>query len=146
MRVYVPVALSDLPVALSGRWEPASGYAVTGRLLDITSEDDEEVLAEQVRDIAAADAVVELRSARRAVIVVDYARADVAPVPNGHPAAVSLVGRVDPSTIACAFVDEDDAAGDAAAAAKGDADALERLEMRDLLWFDATEIDTIRVP
>jgi hypothetical protein len=143
MRVYVPVVLSELTAALSGRWEPESGYAVTGRLLDIAADDDEELLAEQVRDIAAADAVVELRSPRRAVVVVDYPRADVKPVPNGHPAAVSLEGRVDPSTIACAFVDEDDAAEDAAAAAKGDAEALERLETRDLLWFDATEIETL---
>ncbi|GIG55413.1 DUF6912 family protein [Demequina activiva] len=143
MRVYVPVTLSDLPAALSGRWEPQSGYAVTGRLLDIAVDDDEELLAEQVRDIAAVDAVLELRSPRRAVVVVDYPRADVTPVPNGHPAAVALEGRVDPSTIACAFVDEQDAAKDGAAAATGDGEALDRLEMRDLLWFDATEIDAI---
>lgn len=143
MRVYVPVTLSDLPVALSGRWEPEAGYALTGRLLDIAADDDEEVLAEQVRDIAATDAVVELRSPRRAVVVVDYPRADVTPVPNGHPAAVALEGRVDPSTIACAFIDEEDAALDGAPAATGDTEALERLEMRDLLWFDASEIESL---
>jgi hypothetical protein len=142
MRVYVPVAVADLAGVMSGRWRPEAGYAVTARVLDITSDDDE-VVAEQVRDIAAADAVVELRSPRRAVVVVDYPRADVTPVPGGHPAAVSLEGSVDPSTVACAFVDEEGATADAAAAANGDADALERLEMRDLLWFDASEIESI---
>ncbi len=36
-------------------------------------------------------------------------------------------------------MDEEDAAADAKQAAKGDADALDRLYERDLLWFDVGE-------
>jgi len=43
--------------------------------------------------------------------------------------------------LACAFVDEDAAAEDAAAAAQGDAAALDRLYERDLLWYDAGEFE-----
>jgi len=139
--VYVPIAADALEVVMSGKWEPSSGYAVTPTLLDIIALEDEDEVAEAVRGAAAADAVLELRSDRRVVIVVDYPRQDVAPVPGGHPAAVSLVGRVDPSTVACAFVDEDAAVPDAREAAAGDADALERLEQHDLLWYGPGEID-----
>jgi len=141
--VYVPIAVDDLGVVMSGRWEPSNGYAVTQRLLDIIALDDEDEVAEEVRGAAAADAVLELRSQRRAVVVVDYPRQDVTPVPGGHPAAVTLVGRVDPSTVACAFVDEDEAVVDARDAVSGDADALERLEQRDLLWYGPGEIDAL---
>ncbi|MFV0633416.1 DUF6912 family protein [Demequina sp.] len=144
MRVYVPVTLADLPATVSGLWEPTSGYAVTPRLLEISSIDDEEELAEQVRDVAAADAVLELGSSRRAVVVVDYPRQDVTADPGGHPAAVTLVGRVDARSVACAFVDERDGGDDAVAAAAGDEDALDRLEDGDLLWFDASEIAALQ--
>ncbi|WP_144018952.1 hypothetical protein [Demequina sp. NBRC 110056] len=140
MRVYVPVHPSDLAAAVTGQWEPASGYALTARLLDITAVEDEEELVEQVRDAAAADAVLELGASRRAVVVVDYPRQDVTPVTGAHPAAVTLEGRVDPGSVACAFVDEADGGEDAALAAKGDAEALARLEESDLLWYDASEL------
>ncbi|WP_084038263.1 hypothetical protein [Demequina sp. NBRC 110053] len=145
MRVYVPVIPTDLAAAVEGHWEPAAGYALTPRLLGITAVDDEEELAEQVRDAAAADAVLELGASRRAVVVVDYPRQDVTPVPGGHPAAVTLVGRVDPDSVACAFVDEADGGELATLAAKGDAEALASLEERDLLWYDASELAALEL-
>ena len=141
MRVYVPIELGHLGQSLTGTWEPATGYAVTATLLDIAASDDDEVLAEQVRDVAAADAVLEFGAHRRAVVVVEYPRADVTPVVGEHPAAVTMVGRVRADAVVCVFLDEPEAAEDGKAAANGDADALARLEERDLLWYDATEID-----
>jgi hypothetical protein len=143
MRVYIPGDVADLEKYTSGSWEPARGYGVTPLLLSISASDDEEELAELARDAAAHDSVIDHKSARRLVVVVDYPRADVAPVPNGHPAAVELTGRVMAEAIACAFVDERDATADAGAAAGGDDKALERLEERDLLWFGASEWDAL---
>ncbi|WP_062132030.1 DUF6912 family protein [Demequina aestuarii] len=140
MRVYVPIAVEDLGHCLSGTWEPRSGYALTPTLLDISASDDDELLAEQVRDAAAADAVLELGASRRAVVAVDYPRADVQQVVGEHPAAVTLTGRVRADAVACAFVDEPEAEVDGREAAKGDRDALARLEERDLLWYDVSEI------
>lgn len=143
MRVYVPIVASDIGQCLSGGWEPERGYALTPTLLDITAADDDELLAEQVRDIAAADSVLELGSPRRAVIVVDYPRADVETIPGDHPAAVTLTGRVRADAVACAFVDESAAETDGRDASTGDADALARLEERDLLWYDVSEIGSL---
>ena len=50
-----------------------------------------------------------------------------------------------PDSIACVFLDEPGAAADARAAAGGDEDALERLEVRDLLWYDVSELDRLPV-
>lgn len=143
MRVYVPVRLGEIDQCLSGSWEPQSGYAITPMLLDIAASDDDEVLAEQVRDVAAADAVLDLGAARRAVVVVEYPRADVEPVAGEHPAAVTMAGRVRADAVVCAFVDEPEAKDDGEAAARGDVDALARLEERELLWYDVSEIPAL---
>lgn len=145
MRVYVPVDPGQIRQCVSGTWEPTTGYAVTPTLLDISASDDDEVLAEQVRDAAAADAVLELGSSRRAVVVVDYPRPDVTPLVGEHPAAVTLVGKVRPDAVVCAFVDEPAAEQDGKIAASGDAEALARLEERDLLWYDVSEIADLTV-
>jgi hypothetical protein len=145
MRIFVPGSVADLGHYSSGHWEPERGYAVTERLLDISAYDDPDELAEQARDAAAEDSIVVLGSRLRLVIAVDVSRADVAPVPDAHPAAVTLTGRVMPDAIACIFLDEPEAADDARAAAAGDEDALERLEERDLLWFDVSEFDRLPV-
>lgn len=143
MRVYVPIELGQLGQSVSGTWQPTTGYAITPTLLNIAASDDDEVLAEQVRDVAATNSVVELRSPRRAVVVVDYPRADVEPVAGGHPAAVTMTGRVKADAVACVFLDEPEAQEDGQAAAAGDGDALVRLEERDLLWYDVSEIDEL---
>ena len=143
MRVYVPIAMGDIDQCLSGEWEPTHGYAITPTLLDISSSDDDEELAEQVRDAAAADAVLELASHRRAVVVVEYPRADVEQVVGEHPAAVTTAGRGRTDAVVCAFVDEPEAEDDGRAAASGDVDALARLEERELLWYDVSEIESL---
>lgn len=143
MRVYVPIHFDHIGETLSGSWEPVTGYALTPTMLDIAAADDDEEIAEQVRDAAAADAVLEHGSSRRAVIVVEYPRTDVQPVAGEHPAAVSLSGRVRTDALVCAFVDEQEAHADGVLAASGDVEALARLEDRDLLWYDVSEFDAI---
>lgn len=140
MRVFVPGSVDELGHYSSGHWEPERGYAVTERLMDISAYDDPDELAEQARDAAAEDSIIVLGSRLRLVIAVDVSRADVAPVPDAHPAAVTLNSRVLADSIACIFLDEPGAADDARAAAGGDEEALERLDERDLLWYDVSEI------
>ena len=91
------------------------------------------------------DSIVVVGSRLRLVVAIDVSRADVAPVPDAHPAAVTLTGRVMSESIACIFLDEADAADDARAAAGGDEVALERLEERDLLWYDVSEMGQLPV-
>jgi hypothetical protein len=141
MRVYIPATPADLASCLGAAWEPRAAFAVTPRLLEVSSLEDSDLLDEQARDAAALASVAELGSTRRVVIVADCDRSQVTLAPQRHPAAVELAGRVSRDEIACAFVDEDDAAEDAAAAAKGDAAALDRLYERDLLWYDAGEFE-----
>lgn len=145
MRVFVPGAVADLAHYCSGHWEPERGYAVTERLMEISAFDEPDELAEQARDAAAEDSIVELGSPLRMVVVVDYPRADVTAVPDAHPAAVTVSGPVHADAIACIFLDEAVAAADAKAAAGGDEEALERLEERELLWYDATELKSLPV-
>jgi len=145
MRVFVPGAVGEIARYTSGHWEPERGYAVTERLMDISAYDDPDELAEQARDAAAEDSIVELGSPLRLVVAIDVSRADVAPVPDAHPAAVTITGRVMADSIACVFLDEAGAADDARAAAGGDEEALERLEERDLLWYDVSELDRLPV-
>lgn len=145
MRVFVPGSVRELGHYASGNWEPDRGYAVTERLMDISAYDDPDELAEQARDAAAEDSIVVLGSPLRLVVAIDVSRADCAPAPDAHPAAVTLAGRVMPASIACIFLDEADAAADARAAAGGDEEALERLEERDLLWYDVSEIGQLPV-
>ncbi len=143
MRVYFPATPPALTDALTGHWEPGSGFAVTPRLLDVSSHEDSDLLDEQARDAAALASVTDLHAPRRVVIVADCDRSQVTVVPQRHPAAVDVAGRVARDGIACAFVDEEDAAEDAALAATGDHAALERLYERDLLWYDVGEFELL---
>lgn len=146
MRVYIPATINDLDSCTNGKWAPEMGFAVTERLLAISSFDDVEEIAEQARDAAAAESVVELGAQLRVVIVADYSRADVTEVPDAHPAAVALSGRVPADAVACAFVDELAAREDAKRVLAGGTDALERLEDRDLLWYDVSELTAVPRP
>jgi len=146
MRVYIAATVAQLDSCTSGHWAPASGYAVTERLREISASDDGDELAEQARDVAALESVVESGSPLRVVIVVDYPRADVTPLPDVHPAAVALEGRVLAGDVACAFVDDLAAYEDAKQALAGGPDALERLEEHDLLWYDVSELGRVPRP
>lgn len=141
MRAYIPASLADLDVIASGKWEPAVAYGATEPLLAVVDADDPEEIAELVRDIAARASVVDLASPLRLVMVADLARAEVTPAPDLHIAAVRVSERIPRSAIACAFVDEPGAGALVKAALGGDEDALDALDLHDLLWFDASEID-----
>jgi len=144
--VYIPATVADLPRCADGLWEPPVAYAVTERLLEIVASDDADELAETARDVAARASVVEVGSPLRVVVVAELTRAECEADPEVHPAAVRVQGRIPSSAIACAFVDEADAAPDVREAAAGDEDALDRLEERDLLWYDATELAAFPQP
>lgn len=137
MRIYIPASLDALHVSTQGAWAPPTGYAVSADL--ISALEDEEVAIEYARDAAALDSAVELHAPRRVVIVAEVLDADASPAPERHPAAVDLAGPVPAASVVCAFVDEPDATADVAAAIAGDEAALERLEWRDLLWYDVSE-------
>ncbi|WP_062297636.1 DUF6912 family protein [Demequina maris] len=145
MRVYIPATVDDLPRCADGLWEPPIAYAVTERLLDIVDSDDGDELAEIARDVAARASVIEVGSPLRVVVVAELTRAECETDPDLHPAAVRVQGRLPASAIACAFVDEPGAADDVSGARGGDDDALDRLEERDMLWYDATELSHVPV-
>ncbi len=138
MRIYVPATPGDLAEARSGSWAPARAYAVNADLA--TSLEDDEVADEYVRDTAALASVLDLGSPRRVVVVADIPDSLATPASSRHPAAVNLTGPIPADAVVCAFVDEEGAESDARAASDGDEEAVMRLELRDLLWFDATEL------
>ncbi len=140
MRVYIPATVDDLHRCADGLWEPPLAYAVTERLLAIVASDDADELAELARDVAARASVIDVGSPLRVVVVAELTRAELEEDPELHPAAVRVSGRVPAGAIACAFVDEPDAADDVRAAEGGDDDALDRLDQRDLLWYDSSEL------
>ena len=145
MRVYVPATFADLEQIAAGLFAPERGFALTHRMLEISSLDDDEEIAEQVRDTAAMASVVEHESPLRVVVVADYARADVTEMVGEHPAAVAVSGRMGVEQIACVFIDEPDAAPDVRAAREGE-DGRERLESRDLLWWGPGELGAVPGP
>lgn len=140
MRVYIPATVAELALQTSGKWEPVHGFAVTETLTTAAPEFDEEELAELAIDYAAEASALTLGSTLRVVIAADFSRADVSLDPASGVAAVTITGKLAPSSVACVFMDEDDAAPDVAAARSGDHEALERLEERILLWFDLGEL------
>lgn len=140
MRVYIPATIDDLALQTSGQWAPEHAFAVTEAWRDSSDDLDEDELAEAAIDAAAMESGLELGSRLRAVIAADVSRADAVADPNVHPAAVRINGKLAVASIACVFLDEDDAADDVDAARAGDEDALERLAERTLLWYDLAEV------
>ncbi|WP_273654202.1 DUF6912 family protein [Cellulomonas fimi] len=146
MRVYVPATLDEIPGPLTAR--PA--HAVTRELRAALPDEDDETV-EFVAQLTAADDALELLAAHpgaprlRLVVSVDVPDAAVAPVADdgASPSAVRLVADVEVADVACVHVDEPEARADVVAALAGDADARERLEERDLLWYDASELGEI---
>lgn len=140
MRVYLPAVVDELAAQTSGRWQPQRAYAVTDVLRDAMPALDEDEMVEFAIDTAAMASALEAGSRLRTVIAADVSRADVVLDAVTHPAAVLVSGRLDPASIACVFVDEEDAAADAEAARAGDDDAADRLAERTLLWYDLAEV------
>jgi len=140
MRVYIPATADDLVLQTSGQWEPERAFAVTEAWRDAAEDLDEDELAEAAIDAAAMESGLAHGSRLRAVIAADVSRADALVEPSVHPAAVRINGKLATASVACVFLDEEDAAPDIVAARAGDESALERLADRTLLWYDLAEV------
>ena len=153
MRIYLPATLLDLDLPGAGPrpdLAPRRVHAVTPALRAMFPDDDDEGL-EFAAQLAAADDSLELLAATpaaprlRLVLTAEVSDDAVAGVDPGDavPSAVDLLVGVEWDAIACGHVDEPAAAPDVVGAIEGDDDAAERLDERDLLWYDATELDAI---
>lgn len=148
MRVYIPAMADDIGLHTGGQWEPGLAFAVTEAYRDAYADLDDDELADGAIDAAAMYSALELGSRLRAVIAADVSRADAAPDPATHPAAVRLAGALETDSVACVFLDEEDAEADAVAAhtfaraggVEEDNQAAERLGERTLLWYDLAEV------
>lgn len=152
MRVYLPVTLSELqnvsPVLLA----PRVAHGVTPALREVWPDEDDEGW-EYAAQAAAADGSLLLLAGSpaapplRVVVAADVAEGCVQALDDPPvPSAVEVVCGVALREMVSVHVDEPAAAHDVAAAAAGDEAAVERLEERDLLWYDVTEIAQIPVP
>ena len=150
MRIYLPATLEELdrPDGLGAR--PV--HAVTPALRAALPDEDDEGLEYAAQLLAADDSLDLIGEAgtqrrRRLVVAADVADGLVQPVAPGEdmaPSLVRLTGVVPWSDVACVHVDEPAAEADVVAALAGDGDAVERLVERDLLWYDASELDQLR--
>jgi hypothetical protein len=147
VRLYLPATLVDLAPADGLR--PTAAHAVTPQLAAALPGEDDEAL-EFSALLAAADGSVELLAAsptaprRRVVVVAEVPGAARDGVPGGPPSEVVPPVLVRWSEVVSLHVDEAAAEADVAPAASGDGDALERVAERDLLWYDASELDVVR--
>jgi hypothetical protein len=152
VRVYLPVTLAELqhvsPVLLA----PRIAHGVTPALRELWPHEDEEGWEYAAQACAADGSLVLLAGAPgapplRVVVAADVAEGCVQALDDPPvPSALEVVCGVDLSQMVSVHVDEPAAARDVAAAAAGDEAAIERLEDRDLLWYDVTEIPQIPVP
>ncbi|GCE75088.1 DUF6912 family protein [Cellulomonas biazotea] len=146
MRVYLPVTLDEILGPFAAR--PA--HAVTPALRAVLPDEDEETL-EFAAQLAAADDALNLLAEHadaprlRVVVSVDVPESAVGGVSDDalSPSTVELLVAVGREDIACAHVDEPAARADVEAALAGDEAALERLEERDLLWYDVSELGSV---
>lgn len=154
MRIYLPATLDELDPAdggsVSGPFAPRRAHAVTPALRAALPEEDEEGL-EFAAQLAAADDSLLRVAARpgvpdlRIVLAADVPDAAVTPATSADdaPSGVDVAVEVTLREVACAHVDEPEAAVDVRAALTGDEDAVERLAERDLLWYDVSELGAI---
>lgn len=149
MRIYLPATVSELGVR--GGLGPRLVHAVTRSLRAALPGEDDEGL-EYAAQLLAADDSLELLDGtpgpgrRRLVVAADVPDAvveSVDPDQEHAPSVVRLTTSVGWDSVACAHVDEQAAEADVVAALDGDSDALERLAERDLLWYDATELEAL---
>jgi len=158
VRLYLPATLDELDDLLHGRAPlaaPRRAHAVTPGLTALLPEEDEEGVEFAAQLMAADDALVLLASrpdapGLRLVVTVEVPDDAVgaAEVEDGDAdeEPVSLVTLTAPVTrdeVVCAHVDEPAARAEVARALDGDDAALDSLAERDLLWYDASELDRI---
>jgi len=125
----------------------AGPHAVTAALRAELPDEDEEGLEYAAQLAAASDSLARIAATAdaprlRLVVSADVADASVSVVGPDDPSAVE-VGVVAHDAIVCVHVDEPEARSDVERALAGDAEALERLEEADLLWYDVTELGAI---
>ncbi len=149
VRIYLPATLLDVDAASERPTVAARrAHAVTTALRELFPEEEDEGL-EYAAQLAAADDSLELVGADadaprlRVVLSADVDAGAVTPLDDEVPSAVEVTTPVPWSAVVCAHVDEPEAAADVAEALTGDEEAVERLDERDLLWYDATELDAI---
>jgi hypothetical protein len=149
VRLYLPVTLLDVDAAASRPdVDVRRAHAVTPALRELFPDDDDEGL-EYAAQLAAADDSLELLASTadaprlRVVLSADVEDGAVTVLADEIPSAVELAGPVPWTAVVCAHVDEPAATDDVTQALTGDEEAVERLDERDLLWYDATELDTI---
>jgi len=148
VRVYLPATLDQLdhlgPVIPAG---PA--HAVTPALRSALPDEDDEGW-EYSALLAAADDSLALLAAhadgpRLRVVVAADVPDEAVTVPAGpHEVASAVrVAAVPRQAIVSVHVDEPEAAADVVAALGADPAAAERVDERELLWYDVTELDHI---
>lgn len=157
MRLYLPATLDELDALLGAGTPlaaPRRAHAVTPALAALLPDEDEEGVEFAAQLMAADDALV-LLAARpgapglRLVVTVEVPDDAVDAGPAGDDTgdeAASLVALTSPvvlDDVVCAHVDEPAARDEVARALDGDDAALDALAERDLLWYDATELDRI---
>ncbi len=146
MRIYLPASPAELVARTD--LDARDVHAVTPALRTALPEEDDEGL-EFSAQLAAADAALTLLTApeagrRRLVVTADVPAAVVAPGEDpDDPTVVRLVESVGWADVVCVHVDEREAHQDVVAALGGDDDAVARLAERDLLWYDAAELDAL---
>ena len=149
MRIYLPSTLAEL--AVKGGLSPRRVHAVTPALRSALPDEDEEGLEYAAQLLAADDSLERLDGTtptgrRRVVVAADVPEAVVDSVEDDEahaPSAVQLTTSVGWDSVACAHVDEPAAERDVVAALGGDDSAMERLSERDLLWYDASELERL---
>lgn len=149
MRIYLPVTLVELQLDPDVVLTPRVVHAVTSALRSHWPDEDEEGW-EYAAQAAAADASLVLLAggaqapALRVLVAADVDDAAVRELDDPEvPSAIELVQPVDLTRVVSVHVDEPAAAADVARAAAGDESAIERLDERDLLWYDVSEIADI---
>lgn len=149
MRIYLPATFAEIddhPRPLP----PRHAHAVTPDVRAVLPREDEEAW-EFVAQLAAADDSLERGAADdvplRLVIVADVPDGGVQILEGAaEPSAVRLSAPVEWRDVVCLLVDEPEAAPDVRAVRDGDASAGARLEDRDLLWYDVSEIADVPRP
>jgi hypothetical protein len=149
VRLYLPATLDEV-VRPDDVLTPRSAHAVTPALRSALPDEDDEGL-EFVAQLAAADDSLALLAEQpdaprlRLVVALDVAESLTAPTSAalGPPTLVQLLGPVSLADADSLLVDEPDALDDVVDALVGDAEAADRLEERDLLWYDVSEIGRI---
>jgi len=146
VRIYLPATLDEIGPGLALAERRA--HAVTPALRALLPEEDDEGL-EYVAQVTAADDAVGLLAVRpgaprlRVVVAADVPDGEVTEDPAEPPTAVVVAGAVRLAEVVCLLVDEPEAVADVVGAVGGDQAARDRLDERDLLWYDVSEIDAV---